>query len=206
MLDKFIAKHLSKPKGNSGKVVSFFMNRQNHRIYEKTIDIIAVKDGESILDMGCGNGYVLNLIAEKHSGHFTGIDISDSIIAAANRRNKVYINNGIMKFYCQNLDNMGFSDGTFDKAYTINTVYFWKSLEVAMAEIKRVLRHNGVFYNTLFSNETLDRFSFTKNGYKKFSREQLTNAGKDAGFEVEVVPIFKGFANCYIYRKTGERG
>jgi len=201
MLDKFIAKHLSEPKGISGRVVSFFMNRQNRRIYEKTVDILAVNDGESILDIGCGNGFVLNMIAQKHKGSFTGIDISESIIAAAKQRNRTYIENGIMQFECQNLSEMGFESGSFDKVYTINTVYFWENLESTMAEIKRVLKPGGVFINTVFSNETLDRFSFTKIGYKRFTREQLTKAGIDAGFYLEIVPILNGFANCYFYRK-----
>ena len=201
MLDKFIAKHLSEPNGISGRVVSFFMNRQNRRIYEKTVEIISIKNGESILDLGCGNGYVLNMIAQKHKGHFTGIDVSESIIASAKKRNRDYVESGKMQFDCQNLNKMGFADCTFDKAYTINTVYFWESLEDSMSEIKRVLNHNGVFYNTLFSNETLDRFSFTKNGYRKFSQEQLTKAGTNTGFDVEIVPMFNGLAYCYIYRK-----
>jgi len=201
MLDKFIAKHLSEPNGISGRVVSFFMNRQNRRIYEKTVEIIAIKNGESILDLGCGNGYVLNMIAQKHKGYFTGIDVSESIIASAKKRNRDYVESGKMQFDCQNLNKMGFADCTFDKAYTINTVYFWESLEDAMSEIKRVLNSNGVFYNTLFSNNTLDRFSFTKNGYRKFSQEQLTKAGTNAGFDVEIVPMFNGLAYCYIYRK-----
>ena len=203
MLDNFIAKHLSEPRGICGRVVSFFMNRQNRRIYEKTANVLAVEVGESILDIGCGNGYVLKIIAQKHKGNFTGIDISESIITAVQKRNKKYVADGTMQFYCQNLIKMNFADGIFDKVYTINTVYFWESLDGAMSEIKRVLKSGGVFVNTLFSNETLDRFSFTKIGYKRFTREQLTKAGIDAGFDLEIVPILNGFANCYIYRRQG---
>jgi len=141
------------------------------------------------------------MIAQKHNGFFAGIDVSESIILAAKQRNKEFVENGTMQFDCQNLSNMDFGDSAFDKVYTINTVYFWESLDTSMSEIKRVLKSNGVFYNTLFSNETLERFSFTKNGYNKFTQEQLRNAGMEAGFEVESIPLFNGLAYCYIYRK-----
>ena len=35
-IDKYISKHLSAPKGIGGNVVSFFMNRQNHPMYDET--------------------------------------------------------------------------------------------------------------------------------------------------------------------------
>jgi len=208
MLDKFIASHLSKPKGFFGRVVSFFMNRQNRRIYEKTINILDVKDGEHILDIGCGNGFVLNMIAQNKSQNknvkFTGIDISESIINAAKGRNREYISMGIMEFYVQDIGRMDFGDGSFDKVYTINTVYFWEDLDKTMVNISRVLKPKGTFFNTLLPNETLEKFSFTKNGYKKHAKEQLIRAGKEAGFDVEIIPIFNGFANCYVYRKLGD--
>jgi len=201
MLEKFISKHLSEPKGIGGRIVFYFMNRQNRPIYEKVADVLALSDNEKVLDIGCGNGIVLNLLAKKHDCQFTGIDISESIISAAKQRNKRYVASGKIHFDCQNINAMNFADGTFDKVYTINTVYFWDSLDVAMCEIRRVLKDDGVFFNTMFSNETLDRFSFTKHGYKKYTQQQLTKAGTDTGFDVEVVPFFKSLAYCYIYRK-----
>jgi len=203
-LDRFIAKHLTTPAGFGGRVVSFFMNRQNRPLYEEAIRVMALANGENILDIGCGNGYVLNIIAKRYNGTFTGIDISESIINAAKKRNEKYIANGTMTLACQDLRTMDFADSTFSKAYTINTVYFWDSLDSTMNEIKRVLKPGGIFINTLYSNETLSRFSFTKHGYKRYTQEQLIKAGIDAGFEVEVVPILKENAFCYLYRKQGD--
>jgi len=205
MLDKFIAKHLSEPKGFCGRLVFYFMNKQNRPVYEKVADILALTDNDNVLDIGCGNGNVLNMLAKKHDCTFTGIDISESIITAAKHKNMKYVASGKMHFDCQNINATDFADSTFDKVYTINIVYFWDSLDKAMTEIKRILKPEGVFYNTLFSNGTLDRFSFTKNGYKKFTQEQLTKVGEDLGFDVEVVPIYNGYANCYIYRNRGRQ-
>lgn len=200
-LDRFIASHLSAPKDISGRIVSFFMSRRNRPIYKKTISILNISDGDNVLDIGCGNGYVLNIIAKHHKGNFAGIDKSESIIKAAKSRNRQFIKNGIMEFCCQDLSRMSFEDGFFDKVYTINTIYFWESLDDTFREINRVLKPNGIFINTVLSNETLDRFSFTKHGYKRFSEERLTGAGSAAGFQVKVNSIFRGFAYCYEFKK-----
>jgi ubiquinone/menaquinone biosynthesis C-methylase UbiE len=70
-----------------------------------------------------------------------------------------------------------------------------------MAEIKRVLKNNGVVINTLYTNETLSRVSHTEFGYKRYSAEQLKNVGECAGFTVNAEPILNGAAYCLIYQR-----
>ncbi|MDR0885252.1 MAG: class I SAM-dependent methyltransferase [Clostridiales Family XIII bacterium] len=47
------------------------------------------------------------------------------------------------------------------KVYTINTVYFWSSLDVGLTEIWRILQPDGVFGNTVYSKAMLDSFPVT---------------------------------------------
>ena len=180
------------------------MNRQNKPIYEKTIQLLNPSSTDTILDMGCGNGYMLNMLAQRFEGNSVGLDLSESAIKSALKRNKSYVKNGKMRLLHHDLSIMPFEPNTFDKVYTVNTVYFWNDLKSVMTEVKRVLKPDGIFINTLFSNEMLDSLSFTKFGYKKFTEEQLTNAGVDVGFEVSVIPIFKGIGYCYIYKNEEE--
>lgn len=201
-ISSFIAKQLAAPEGFGGKLVSFFMNRQNRPMYDNTIHLLKLTDSDNVLDIGCGNGYVMNLAARQNSGIFTGIDISEDMIKSAERRNHVFVKNGRMRYSCQNLNSMSFSDGTFNKAYTVNTVYFWDDLNAVMEEIGRVLKPSGIFINTMYSNDTLNKLTHTRIGYKRFSKQQLCDAGTNAGFSVEIVPILNGDAYCYLYKKS----
>ena len=70
-----------------------------------------------------------------------------------------------------------------------------------LTEIKRVLRPGGLFINTLYTNETLDRFPHTQTGYKRFTQEQLVDGARKAGFEVEVASIMEGAAYCVVCHK-----
>ena len=197
--DKFVSKHLSNPKGLGGKLVSAVMNQQNIPMYNATIELLKPSDNDIILDIGCGNGYMINMLAKQYGGIYIGIDSSSSILKAAKRLNNEFIKSGRATLLNQSLDSMIFTEKSFDKIYTLNTVYFWEDLDKAMDQIYRLLKPNGVFINTLFSNETLSQLSHTRYGYKRFSIEQLADVGVNAGFNVNIKPILNNAAYCMIY-------
>ena len=144
------------------------------------------------------------MLALRYNCEFTGIDISSSIIKDASHRNRKLIKRGQLQFVCQDISKTSFADSSFDMAYSINTVYFWESLEETMAAIRRVLKPDGIFVNALYTDETLSRFSHTRIGYKRYTQSQLTEAGENVGFFVNTVPILNGDAYCVLYKN--ERG
>ena len=203
-LNTYIAKQFADPKGFGGSIISIVMNRQNRPLYDETIRLLKLTDSDSVLDIGCGNGFVLNLLARRYNATFAGIDPSREIIRAAERRNHQYIKRENMSFSCQNVNSLSFPDESFSKAYTINTVYFWSDLKDPMLEIRRVLKPNGYFINTLYTNEALYRFSHTQFGYTRYAPEDLIAAGENVGLNVKAIPILQGAAVCYIYYKVAD--
>jgi ubiquinone/menaquinone biosynthesis C-methylase UbiE len=201
-INKQISKQFSNPTGIGGKIISSIMNQQNRPLYEETIRLLPpVSDDDSVLDLGCGNGYVLNMLANCSGSTLTGIDYSPSAIKDAMTRNRKFVKDGRIKLICRDMSRLPFSDYSFDKAYTINTVYFWENLDGIMTEICRVLKPNGIFINALYTNETLANLSHTEHGYKRFTPNELTNAGINARFSVDIVPVFNKKAYCVVCRK-----
>jgi ubiquinone/menaquinone biosynthesis C-methylase UbiE len=128
-INKYIAKHLGNPTGLGGKIIFSVMNKQNRPLYEDTISLLSPSDSDSILDIGCGNGYVLNMLASHTAYALTGIDLSQSAIKTALSRNRKFVKNGRMNLIRQDMNRLPFPDRSFDKVYTRNTVYFWNNLD-----------------------------------------------------------------------------
>jgi cyclopropane fatty-acyl-phospholipid synthase-like methyltransferase len=200
-LNHFIAEQFKKPHGIGGKLVTAVMNKQNRPLYDDTAVSLSLKDNDSVLDIGCGNGFMLELLAKTYNCRFDGIDVAEDAVRAAKRRCRSYINDKRMQISLQDGAAMSFDDGSFDKAYSINVAYFWSDLFAQMTEIHRVLRPKGVFYNTLYTNEALARFSHTQYGYRCISLNEWNDVCSETGFTVNSKPIAKGLAYCLICEK-----
>jgi ubiquinone/menaquinone biosynthesis C-methylase UbiE len=197
----YIGEQFHKPTGLGGRLATFVMNRQNWQQYVGTESVLELDASDSVLDIGFGNGFMLNRLANRNSCHFYGVDISPDMLDVAKRRNRKHIQGGRMSLYLGGVEETGLSDGLIDKAYTINTVYFWTSLDSGLIEIWRILRSNGIFVNTVYSKAMLDTLPVTKNGYAKYEIDELLEAGKRNRFSVNIVPIVEGKSYSIIYKK-----
>jgi ubiquinone/menaquinone biosynthesis C-methylase UbiE len=177
------------------------MNRQNWRQYVGTEAVLELDVTDSVLDIGFGNGYLLRRLASRNNSHFFGIDISPDMLDVATTRNKKYIQDGRMSLSLGSAEQTGLSNESITKAYTVNTVYFWSSLDDGLTEIWRILRPDGVFINTVYSKEMLDSLPVTKSGYAKYEINELIEAGERNGFSAKVEPIVEGRSYSVIYKK-----
>jgi ubiquinone/menaquinone biosynthesis C-methylase UbiE len=202
-LMKYIGEQFHKPTGFGGKLVAFVMNRQNDRQYRGAEVALDLQDADTVLDIGFGNGYLLHRLAGRYGSQFYGIDISEDMLRAANKRCRRLISDGRMALSLGDALRAGLPDGFFDKAYTVNTVYFWSDLAAGLAEVRRILKPGGVFVNAVYTKEFLDTLPVTRQGYAKHSIKRLVDAGEAAGFTVTPQAIVDGKAYCLVYRKQG---
>jgi ubiquinone/menaquinone biosynthesis C-methylase UbiE len=100
---------------------------------------------EEVLDVGFGGGVGLALVLRRlTSGRATGIDISDEMVSAAGRRFTEDVRAGRLRVVRGDVAAIPFADASFDRVYSVNTVFFWPDPATGMAEIHRALRPGGV--------------------------------------------------------------
>lgn len=190
------------PHGVIGKIMTWGMNRANKVLYKGIVNELALRDDLKLLDIGFGNGYLEKLIFQKGKCIIKGIDISEDMVKKATAVNKAYVDAGRMSFALGDCCDLDFEDKSIHVVTTINTIYFWEDTMKGMKEIYRVLTEDGVFYNAVLTKESLDKVFYTKNGFKKFEKEEYIALGKKAGFtDVTIKPLGHWYGLLITYKK-----
>ena len=96
-----------------------------------------LKDGDRVLELGCGTGYFTKELA-KLKIQITAIDISPELLDHARQE----VTSGNVTFETQNAYQMGYKDNLFD-AVVGSSVLHHLEIQKAVYEIYRVLRPGG---------------------------------------------------------------
>ena len=201
-IKKYVSKQFGKPTGIGGAISTYIMNVMNQKQYKCIINNLNCSIDDKILDIGFGNGYLINNLAKKNKCNFYGIEISDDMIKAASKRNFKSIQEGKVSFVKGSVENIPFDDNFFDKIYTVNTVYFWRDLNKSLQEVKRVLKPGGLFVNVIYSKYWLDKIRYTKYGFSKYIPSKLEEITLNNGFKInQVIEIKKDISYCIIGKK-----
>jgi SAM-dependent methyltransferase len=201
-LTEYIGTQFGNPRGPVGKICCVIMNLFNQKLYRKVSDTVIKHSGRKILDIGVGNGYLEKMLSGKSDLMISGIDISEDMIKNATKRNHAAVQQGRVDLALGDCCDLQFPDGSFDAVTSINTIYFWPDTIKGLSEIRRVLKEDGIFVNAVYTQEWLKRVSYTKKGFKFFSKKDYVSDGKKAGFsDVIIEEVVKGKNFIILYRK-----
>lgn len=199
---EYIGSQFGNPRGLVGKVCCVIMNIINKAMYKNTVSMIDVSSEGNILDIGYGNGYLLNRVYKNTKANLYGIDISEDMKMQATKRNKKALRDGKLFLDTGDCCDLKYADDFFETVTSINTVYFWNDTIKGLSEIYRTLKAGGSFFNVVYTKEWLDKLSYTEKGFKKFEPKELVTFGKSAGFDnIQVRDIVKGKSFVVIYTK-----
>ncbi|MFA6391418.1 MAG: class I SAM-dependent methyltransferase [Patescibacteria group bacterium] len=114
-----------------------------------------LKTGSSVLDVGCGNGRLLNFLA-KYGVSYVGIDASANLvqIAKENADEKITSSLSSYSFMKASATELPFADQSFDIVFAVASLYHIPSRELrkqSVKEIARVLKEGGVFIMTYWN-------------------------------------------------------
>lgn len=134
-------------------------------VYPILLNILSETPYEKALDLGCGTGEVIKRILDCDSSkRIYGLDISENMIDTASNKlgEKAVLVLGDSEF-------LPFEDNFFDKVYCCDSFHHYPNPENVLAEIRRVLRPDGVFIMCdYFASSFLRRLM---NVYIKYSHE-----------------------------------
>jgi len=181
MAPRFIARQLARPNGFMGTVIRFMMNRHNARMNHFTLRQLKLEPEDHVLEIGFGGGLILPSLLNA-SAFVAGLDRSSDVIASAKRRFAKQITSGRADFHQGNVESLPFGAAIFDKVCTVNTVYFWTSLEAGFSEIYRVLRPRGRIAVGFLPKERMDRMGMPDDIFTTRAPLEVVGAMTKTGF------------------------
>ncbi len=118
------------------------METEHGNNVSKFLQTISFDKPFTFLDVGCGNGWVVRTIAkENNCKKSIGIDISKKmIIQAKKKRDK-----NKEEFYHTDVESWNYK-GKFDFIFSMESIYYADSIQVALEKIYKLLKHGGQFF------------------------------------------------------------
>src|SRR5262249_27974716 len=134
--------------------------------------------------VGFGPGIAIQEVAGR-AAYVAGIDFSRTMVAASRRRNMAAIHSGKVVLRYGDATALPFFNASFDKAFSIHSIYFLHDAMKALREIYRVLKPNGLLVLTVLPKEKWNPENPDAAGTpecKPYSGEELKTMLGKAGF------------------------
>lgn len=129
------------------RIYDYFAGVFERKYAERTVNLLSVEEGETVLEIGFGSGHCLKRLAKfaGETGRVCGVDISAGMLEVTRRRlDKAQLMDRV-ELYCRDAANLPFSNNTFDAVFMSFTLELFDTPEIPrlLEEIKRVLKAKG---------------------------------------------------------------
>jgi ubiquinone/menaquinone biosynthesis C-methylase UbiE len=182
------------------------------------LEKVCLQPNKKVLDIGCGNGKMVEYISSAYKVSGFGFDISGAAIEAANRRTAGKEN---LSFLVGSINDMRYEEKSFDAALSVDTLYFADDLPKTLREILGWVKPGGYFAAFFsefrFSKDdppdkltphgtglakalkeehiSYDVYDFTKSHYDVMRHKKKVISGMKQAFEAEGTGIL--YDNAY---------
>jgi len=192
-LMKIVGRQARKPSGWIGKMVYGHLAAWGHRPLTRwAMDFMDVQPADHVLDIGCGSGMAIKLLAQiAVDGFVAGVDYSEDMVQQARKRNAAAVQSGRVEVKHGNVVALPYDDESFDKVIAVETFYFWPDPIANLKEVRRVMKPGGlVALATEGSKET-------PNWQKMAAQTARMEFPLYSGVEVEEMLTAAGFGQAW---------
>ncbi len=171
-----IEKQLSCPSGANGVEMGQNMNQSNIGMIHDTIEQLELQSHQRVLELGPGNGIHLERILHSANNlSYQGLEISTTMLEEAQRINKNFLDNQQAQFHLYDGQHLPFSDQSFDRIMTVNTLYFWQKPKELLLEIYRVLQPGGLAIISYAQKDFMEKLPFVRDKFKKYNNQDVND-------------------------------
>ncbi len=180
---KELAAQLSQPVGENGIVTGRQMEVTNANMILSSIKALQLTGTEAVLEVGFGNGAHVPLVLQYGNGiTYTGVDISETMEAEALKKNAAAVEEGKAAFIVADGNMLPFAANSFDRLFTVNTIYFWKDPARYLLEFLKVLKPGATGVICFAERSFMQQLPFVQYGFNLYTKEEVEILLSQAGF------------------------
>lgn len=139
-----------RPRGLPGILAGWIMGRTGLEHNRWAVSQLRVAPGDSVLEVGCGPGVAIRLLAEgQRAGFLAGVDPSPIMVRQARRRNDALVRAGWVEIGEGSASWVPFGDDRFDRVLSVNNIMLWPNPPNDLREVARVMKPGGLLVISL---------------------------------------------------------
>ena len=184
----FFSEQAKKPSGLFGRLVmSRVFDLGNIVLNDLMKEQLLIEANDYILEIGSGTGKLIAEMAKLvDNGFIEGIDLSDTMVALAQKKNKAHISSGKVNIRQGDFESADFGDCCFDKICSANTIYFWSAPDTYIKKIIRLLKPGGKLVLAFEDKQQLEKKPLSKDVFHLYHQDEIANLLQRNGFSNDI--------------------
>jgi SAM-dependent methyltransferase len=181
---EWIARQASHPRGLVGRVLARIMASETALVNGHALELLHIRPTDRVLEVGCGHGRTIARAASiARQGVVAGIDVSADMVRMATQWNHRLIQEGRVAVQQADSAQIPYGDESFDRVYTVHTLYFWGDPRAHLREMYRVMKDGTRIVLGFRSREDKRGVAnFPSTIYQFYTGGEVSGFLTDAGF------------------------
>lgn len=155
-LRRYLISQFARPRGIMGRLAGLIMSRRRSNVLRNmwTVDLMNLKPGHRVLEIGFGPGRAVQLVCSRvGDGKVVGLDHSETMRRMAARRNRASIADGQLTLLTGSVE--GDFEGRmalelpFDRIFAVNVAMFWDDPIAVLVRLGDLLADDGQIFLTV---------------------------------------------------------
>ena len=182
-MNRFLAYQFARPSGWLGRWrIGPWLDRIGRPMNRLALEKLDLQQDETILEVGFGGGDLLASLLAIPVAAVGGVDRSDAMVKRAERRFRKEIAAGRLIVHVGSAERLPLPEARFDKACSVNTLYFWPDPAAVLAELARVLRPAGCVVLCFQTPEAVCNWPGHRYGFHAYGADRISGLMEAAGF------------------------
>jgi arsenite methyltransferase len=174
VLRRYLARQFAHPSGLAGRYwIGPWLDRIAAPMNRLALQRLAPRRGEAILEVGIGGGALLRGLAAAGAEAW-GVDPSEPMVRRARARG--------LRAVRGRVSDLPFEAARFDKAVSVNSLYFWPDPKRGFAELARVVKPGGRLAIAFEPAEELRQWPGHRFGFRLYQVDEVRTLMESAGF------------------------